>query len=218
VTEAVIVAAARTPIGRARKGSLVDVDAFAWPRSPWARPSPAPGIDTADIDDIVLGESLYGGGDIARHTAVVLGLTNAPGIADNRHCASGLSALQRRRGHQVRHGLRGRGRRHAELELGAAVVDGAAGWRADDVDVAQPPRDLGRPAFDMSITVGEKHGERGGPHPPRRRRVGGLQPGAGESPRFDSGAFEEEIVPVEYVRPARGTRARSASTSTRAAA
>ena len=28
MTEAVIVAAARTPIGRARKGSLIDVDAF----------------------------------------------------------------------------------------------------------------------------------------------------------------------------------------------
>ena len=28
VTDAVIVATARTPIGRARKGSLVDVDAF----------------------------------------------------------------------------------------------------------------------------------------------------------------------------------------------
>ena len=94
MSEAVIVAAARTPIGRAYKGSLVDVSAFRLAEIAIREVVARSGIDHADIDDIVLGESLYGGGDIARHTAVVLGLTNVPGLADNRHCASGLSALQ----------------------------------------------------------------------------------------------------------------------------
>ena len=94
MTEAVIVSAARTPIGRARKGSLVDVDAFRLAEIAVGEAVARSGIDTAEIEDIVLGESLYGGGDIARHTAVVLGFTNVPGIADNRHCASGLSAVQ----------------------------------------------------------------------------------------------------------------------------
>ena len=76
MTEAVIVSAARTPIGRARKGSLVDVDAFRLAEIAVGEAVARSGIDPADIDDIILGESLYGGGDIARHTAVVLGLTN----------------------------------------------------------------------------------------------------------------------------------------------
>ena len=48
----------------------------------------------ADIDDLVVAESLQGGGVIARNLAVRLGLTHVPGMADNRHCAAGLSAVQ----------------------------------------------------------------------------------------------------------------------------
>ena len=127
MTEAVIVSAARTPIGRARKGSLVDVDAFRLAEIAVGEAVARSGIDTVDIDDIILGESLYGGGDIARHTAVVLGLTNAPGIADNRHCASGLErAAAGRREHPGRHGHRRRGRRHAR----ARARRPSRGWRS----------------------------------------------------------------------------------------
>ena len=52
------------------------------------------GIATEDLDDIVLGEVLQGGGDIARYVAVELGLTDVPGMAHNRHCASGMAAVQ----------------------------------------------------------------------------------------------------------------------------
>ena len=51
-------------------------------------------MPAADIDDIVLAESLQGGGVIARYVAVELGLDHVPGLADNRHCAAGLSAVQ----------------------------------------------------------------------------------------------------------------------------
>ena len=70
MTEAVIVAATRTPIGRARKGSLVDVDAFRLAEVAVGEAVRRAGIDAADIDDVVLGESLQGGGDIARNVAV----------------------------------------------------------------------------------------------------------------------------------------------------
>jgi acetyl-CoA acetyltransferase len=46
------------------------------------------------VDDVALGESLHGGGDIGRYAAIEAGLVNAPGIAHNRHCASGLAAVQ----------------------------------------------------------------------------------------------------------------------------
>ncbi len=198
MTEAVIVSAARTPIGRARKGSLVDVDAFRLAEIAVGEAVSRSGIDTTDIDDIVLGESLYGGGDIARHTAVVLGLTNAPGIADNRHCASGLSALQLAAG-SIRAGM------------DKVVVAGGtqSSSSAPQSWMAQPggepmmwmspshPETPDAPAFDMSITVGEN----------TAREVGITRRDSDEWAAYsqaqaiasiDSGAFEEEIVPVEY--------------------
>lgn len=92
--EATIVATARTAIGTARKGSLTQVTAYdlgKWAVEEVQRRS---GVPSEDVEDLVLGESLQGGGDIARHSAVELGLTNIPGVAMNRHCASGLTAVQ----------------------------------------------------------------------------------------------------------------------------
>jgi acetyl-CoA C-acetyltransferase len=90
---AVIVSAVRTAIGTARKGSLVnttpEVMAATVIREAVARSGFAPD----EIDDIVMAESLYGGGAIARYAAVELGMMKAAGMALNRHCAGGLSAV-----------------------------------------------------------------------------------------------------------------------------
>jgi acetyl-CoA acetyltransferase family protein len=92
--EAVIVATARTPIGTAFKGSLGDIDALDLATLAVAEVVARAGIDPELVDDVVLGETLYGGGDIARYAAIEAGLVNAPGVAQNRHCASGLAAVQ----------------------------------------------------------------------------------------------------------------------------
>ena len=199
MTEAVIVAAARTPIGRARKGSLVDVDAFRLAEIAVGEAVARSGIENAEIDDIVLGESLYGGGDIARHTAVVLGFDNVAGIADNRHCASGLSAVQLAAG-------------SIKSDMDTVVVAGGtqSSSSAPQSWMAQPggepqmwmspshPETPDAPAFDMSITVGEN----------TAREVGITRRDVDEWAAYshgqaiasiDSGAFEEEIVPVEYI-------------------
>ncbi len=94
MTDAVIVSTARTPIGRARKGTLIGLDALQLARIAVEAAIARSGIPAADIDDLVVAESLQGGGVIARNVAVRLGLTHVPGLADNRHCAAGLSALQ----------------------------------------------------------------------------------------------------------------------------
>jgi acetyl-CoA C-acetyltransferase len=199
VTEAVIVAAARTPIGRARKGSLVDVDAFRLAEIAVGEAVSRSGIDTAEIEDIVLGESLYGGGDIARHTAVVLGLDTVAGIADNRHCASGLSAVQLAAG-------------SIKADMDTVVVAGGtqSSSSAPQSWMAQPggepqmwmspshPETPDAPAFDMSITVGENTAKEMGL---TRRDVdewAAYSHGQAIA-SIDSGAFEEEIVPVEYL-------------------
>src|SRR3954471_17450902 len=92
--DAVVVAAARTPIGTARKGTLLDVSAFDLAKYAAGEALKRSGIPGGDVDDMQMGESLQGGGDIARYAAVDLGLENIPGVALNRHCASGMAAVQ----------------------------------------------------------------------------------------------------------------------------
>jgi acetyl-CoA acetyltransferase family protein len=91
--EALIVSSARTAIGTAFKGSLVDVDALDLATQAVAEAVRRAGIDPLLVDDVVLGESLYGGGDIARYAAIEAGLVHAPGVAQNRHCAAGLTSV-----------------------------------------------------------------------------------------------------------------------------
>lgn len=92
--DAVIVATARTPVGTAFKGSLRDVDALELGTLAVGEVVRRAGVAPELVDDVVLGETLYGGGDIARYAAIEAGLVNAPGAAINRHCASGLAAVQ----------------------------------------------------------------------------------------------------------------------------
>src|ERR1700745_3389684 len=87
VPEAVIVSALRTPIGTARKGTLRDTTAFDLAHH--VVTEAAKDLDPAQIDDVILGEGLYGGGVAARHAAITAGLPQVPGLANNRHCAAG---------------------------------------------------------------------------------------------------------------------------------
>lgn len=92
--DAVVVSAVRTPIGRSGRSlaglSLADIGVQtvrgAVEKS---------GIDVNDIDDVVLGEVLQGGGCTARYVALALGLpTDTPGAAVQRQCATGMLAVQ----------------------------------------------------------------------------------------------------------------------------
>jgi acetyl-CoA C-acetyltransferase len=92
--EAVIVATARSPIGRAVKGSLKDVRpddlAAAMVREVLAS---LPELDPADIDDLLLGCGRPGGEqgfNMARVVAVMLGYDHVPGATLTRYCASSL--------------------------------------------------------------------------------------------------------------------------------
>ncbi|MDI9953645.1 thiolase family protein [Rhodococcus sp. IEGM 1305] len=93
MNNAVIVSAVRTPIGTSFKGSLQSVRAEELARTVLVAAIERSGFRPDEIDDVVLAESLYGGGDLARHAAVAAGMVRVPGMALNRHCASGLSAV-----------------------------------------------------------------------------------------------------------------------------
>lgn len=91
--DAVILSACRTAIGTARKGTLRDTSAFDLATVVVGEAARRSGLPTEIIDDVVLGETLAGGGVIARYAAIEAGLTDVPGLAHNRHCASGLATV-----------------------------------------------------------------------------------------------------------------------------
>ncbi|GAB3992519.1 acetyl-CoA C-acetyltransferase [Nocardioides marmoraquaticus] len=96
--EAVIVAAARTPIGRAGKGSLKDFrpdDLTAL--AVQAALDKVPGLDPTTIDDLLLGCGLPGGEsgfNMARVVATLLGLDTVPGATVTRYCSSSVQTTR----------------------------------------------------------------------------------------------------------------------------
>ncbi|MCK0439850.1 acetyl-CoA C-acetyltransferase [Gordonia alkaliphila] len=96
--EAVIVSTARSPIGRAGKGSLKDLRPDELARQMIATAiAKVPELDVADIEDIHLGIGQPGGAggyNIARVVAVELGLDHVPGVTVNRYCSSSLQTTR----------------------------------------------------------------------------------------------------------------------------
>ncbi len=96
--EAVIVATARSPIGRAGKGSLASIrpdDLTA--QIVTAALAKVPQLDPADASDLMLGCGLPGGEqgfNMARVVAVLLGHDHLPGTTVNRYCSSSLQTIR----------------------------------------------------------------------------------------------------------------------------
>ncbi len=96
--EAVIVATARSPIGRAFKGSLKDFrpdDLTA--TIVQAALDKVPALDPHTINDLMLGCGLPGGEqgfNMARVVAVLLGLDDVPGTTATRYCASSVQTTR----------------------------------------------------------------------------------------------------------------------------
>jgi acetyl-CoA C-acetyltransferase len=98
VPEAVIVAAARSPIGRAFKGSLVEMRpddlTVQMVRAALAQ---VPQLDITEVDDLMLGCGLPGGEqgfNLARVVAVLLGQDRLPGTTVTRYCSSSLQTTR----------------------------------------------------------------------------------------------------------------------------
>lgn len=92
--EAVIVSTARSPIGRAFKGSLKDLrpDDLA-ATIIQAALAKVPELDPRDIDDLMLGCGLPGGeqgNNLGRVVAVQMGMDHLPGCTITRYCSSSL--------------------------------------------------------------------------------------------------------------------------------
>ena len=97
MSEVVIVAIGRTPIGRANKGSLIEQrpdDLGAYVTDEVLKQVPQ--LDRGQIEDVICGCALPGGEqghNVGRIISILAGI-GAPGTTVNRYCASSLQAVR----------------------------------------------------------------------------------------------------------------------------
>lgn len=198
----VIVSACRTPIGTAFKGTLAQTSALDLAGTVLREVVERSGAPVAAFDDVVLGESMYGGGVIGRYAAVAAGMTEVPGMAVNRHCATSLSTLCVAAG-SIAAGM-------DQLVVAGGVTSASTNprtmWRvgqSDEWEEAFSPSHPDRadaPNVDMSITVGWNAARSHGitreemddwAHRSHQRALAAQ----------DAGLFDSEIVAVPVVLP-----------------
>ena len=97
MNDAVIVSTARTPIGKAYRGSLNDTQAQELAAHAIIHAVKRAGAEPGQIEDVVMGAALQQGSthmNVARQALVRAGLpTSVPGMSVDRQCSSGLMAL-----------------------------------------------------------------------------------------------------------------------------
>ncbi len=95
--EAVIVSAARTPIGRAYRGAFNNLDAPSLGAVAISAAVDRAGVDLAEVDDVIMGCAMGQGTqflNIARNAALTAGLpTSVSGMTVDRQCSSGMMAI-----------------------------------------------------------------------------------------------------------------------------
>ncbi|MGB1380684.1 MAG: beta-ketoacyl synthase N-terminal-like domain-containing protein, partial [Ilumatobacteraceae bacterium] len=107
MNEAVIVATARSPIGRAVKGSLVDLrpdDMSA--QIVRALMDKVPEVSGDHVEDLIMGSGQPAGEagfNVGRVVSVLAGLEQVPGVTVNRYCSSSLQTI-RMAAHAIRSG------------------------------------------------------------------------------------------------------------------
>ncbi|MBV9831942.1 MAG: acetyl-CoA C-acetyltransferase [Marmoricola sp.] len=135
--EAVIVSAARTPIGRANKGSLKDfrpddLSVLAIK----AALDKVPELDPTTIDDLMLGCGLPGGEsgfNMGRVVATLLGYDQIPGTTITRYCSSSVQTSR-----MAFHAIRS-GEGHAFISAGVEAVSRYAKGTSDHIPDTKNP-------------------------------------------------------------------------------
>ncbi|HEV2635976.1 MAG TPA: acetyl-CoA C-acetyltransferase [Actinocrinis sp.] len=136
--EAVIVATARSPIGRAGKGSLTTIrpDDLAATIVRTALDQ-VPELDPATVDDLMLGCGQPAGEqgyNLARVVATLLGYDGMPGTTVNRYCSSSLQTTR-----MALHAIRS-GEGHVFISAGVECVSRYAKGAADFLPDTLNPR------------------------------------------------------------------------------
>jgi acetyl-CoA C-acetyltransferase len=153
--EAVIVSAVRSPIGRAAKGSLVDMRpddmVVQMVRAALAK---VPALDPRDINDFMLGCGLPGGEagfNMARVVAILLGYDHLPGCTITRYCSSSLQTTR-----MAFHAIRA-GEGDVFISAGVETVSRYGQGRADLKPEATNPRFAEALARTDAFAAGGQH-------------------------------------------------------------
>jgi acetyl-CoA C-acetyltransferase len=146
--EAVIVSTARSPIGRAFKGSLKDIRGDDLTvQMIQAALGKVPQLDPKDIDDLMLGCGLPGGEqgyNIGRVVATLLGMDHLPGTTITRYCSSSLQTTR-----MAMHAIRA-GEGDVFISAGVETVSRFTKGNSDSLP------DTKNPLFDNAIARTEK--------------------------------------------------------------
>jgi acetyl-CoA C-acetyltransferase len=158
--EAVIVATGRTPIGRAFKGSLVDMrpdDLTALViRTVLAK---LPELDPQSVEDVIVGcgqPAGESGFNVARVAALLAGLPDVPGVTVNRYCSSSLQTI-RMAAHAIRAG-------EGDVFV-AAGVETVSRFASGASDSGKAVNELFSDAMDRTAKRSERAGEPWTPQP-----------------------------------------------------
>ena len=159
--EAVIVATARSPIGRAFKGSLRDLRADDLTTTiVRAALDRVPELDPAEVDDLMLGCGMPGGeqgNNLGRVVAIQLGYDHLPGTTVTRYCASSLQTSR-----MAMHAIRS-GEGEVFISAGVEMVSRYVKGTSDSLP------DTRNPLFAQAQQRTEEHAQAGAPpwHDPR---------------------------------------------------
>ena len=196
--DAVLVAAKRTAIGRAFKGSLAghrgdDLAALAI-RSVLADVA---GLEPSQVEDLILGCAQPAGEqgyNMARPVTLLAGLSQAAGTTVNRYCASSLQALR-----MAFHAIRA-GEAHVQVAAGVEAISRYAYGKADGMEgtknerFSQPETQLP----DVYLAMGETAERVAEAYQISRDQMDeyALESQRRAAAAIKDGVFEREIVPV----------------------
>lgn len=196
--DAVLVAAKRTAIGRAFKGSLVDhrgddLAALAI-RAALAE---VPQLKASEVEDLILGCAQPAGEqgyNMARPVTLLAGLNQAAGTTVNRYCASSLQALR-----MAFHAIRA-GEAHVQVAAGVEAISRYAHGKADGMEGTKNERfsQAETELPDVYLAMGETAERVADTFEVSRDRMDdyALESQRRAGAAIKGGVFEREIVPV----------------------
>jgi len=193
VNEAVLVAAARTPIGRAMRGAYADLHPVTLAAHVIKHAVARAGVDPADINEVINGTAISRGpalGNLARHAALRAGLPDSvAALTVTRACASGLQAIAAAAG------------RIMLGEISIAVASGVESVSLQEAQAVTAPQEswlsqrmaaVYMPMIDTAEVVARRY------HVTRDEQDRfALQSQQRTADAQANGRFDEEIVPIE---------------------
>ena len=192
--EAVIVSTARTPIGKAYRGSFNNLAGATLGAASVEAVVKRAGIDPARVDDVIMGCALQQGAtgsNIARQIALRAGLpVTVSGMTIDRQCSSGLMAVATAAKQILHDGM--------EVVVGGGLDsislvqnENMNLHRASDPELVAMHPDIHMPMLQTAETVAKRYNI-------TRDAMDeyGLQSQQRTAAGYENGAFSDEIVPV----------------------